>query len=349
MLCPKCGRENSDKNKFCNGCGKTLQVSFTPPTQQFTPPPIDSSQLKVPQPRMIQHEPRPSLNLLVVGLAIVAAVIGLVWAASWFFNKNSEITLSNTANISVAQSTLNSSVTQSTPNLTESKSSSPRSYEGMAFVPAGEFMMGRDNGSLEEEKPAHKVAVNPFFMDIYEVTNEQYVESIKLTRRQPPLEWRSGGYPNSQAKYPVVGVNWEDANAFCKSAGKRLPTEEEWEFAARGPGNFLYPWGNDWKQDQANIGSQAFAEVGKFKGASPFGIYDLIGNAGEWTASDFKAYPNGVLSDYFVGKENLKTIRGGSFETMSDFATTTYRIGWRATGAETYNRTGFRCVQHLQK
>ena len=87
-------------------------------------------------------------------------------------------------------------------------------------------------------------------------------------------------------------------------------------------------------------------EVGKFEGVSPFGIYDLVGNAWEWTASDFTAYPNGKLPDAFTGKSNLKTIRGGSFEATKDFATTTYRIGWAATGAVNYDRTGFRCVKN---
>jgi formylglycine-generating enzyme required for sulfatase activity len=89
--------------------------------------------------------------------------------------------------------------------------------------------------------------------------------------------------------------------------------------------------------------------VGTSKGVSPFGIYDMIGNAGEWTASDFKAYPNGKLTDVYAGKTNLKTIRGGSFGGNRNFATTAYRIGWRATGAETYNITGFRCVKDIDK
>jgi serine/threonine-protein kinase len=221
---------------------------------------------------------------------------------------------------------------------------------GMVFVSGGEFMMGRDDGKSEAEKPAHKVTVQPFFMDIYETTNEQYAQFVKATNRNPPTEWKNGVYLNGQSKFPVVGVNWEDAKAFCKNAEKRLPTEEEWEFAARGTNNFLYPWGNDWKKGSANADgtSQTFTEVGRFNGKSPFGIYDMVGNAWEWTGSEFKAYPNGKLPEVFAGKANLKTIRGGSFEAPKDFATTTYRLGWAAVGAENYNRTGFRCVKDVE-
>jgi serine/threonine protein kinase len=239
---------------------------------------------------------------------------------------------------------------QKSGQTTEQKSENkPAPPEGMVFVPGGEFTMGRDDGKLEDEKPAHKVSVNQFFMDVYEVSNEQYAEFITATKRKPPSEWKNGNYPNGQSRFPVVGVNWQDASDFCKNAGKRLPTEEEWEFAARGANNFLYPWGNDWKPSQANIGTQTFAEVGKFKGASPFGIYDMIGNAGEWTASDFKAYPNGKLSNVYAGKTNLKTIRGGSFEMLKDFASATYRIGLQPIDARMYDRTGFRCVQDIEK
>lgn len=261
------------------------------------------------------------------------AVLFIVWS-----KYNSVDANTNTAKNVATTKTPTSNSNSDTPAI-----KSPEAPKGMAYVPGGEFMMGRDDGKSEAEKPAHKVSVQPFFMDIYETTNEQYAEFVIATNP----EYR--GYPMGQARFPVVGVNWEDANAFCKNAGKRLPSEEEWEFAARGTNNLLYPWGNAWKQGNANVGGQTFVEVGKFKGASPFGIYDMVGNAGEWTASDFKAYPNGKLDDVFAGKSNLKTIRGGSFDTVKDYATATYRIGWQASGAENYNRTGFRCVQNIEK
>lgn len=190
-------------------------------------------------------------------------------------------------------------------------------------------------------------------MDVYETTNEQYAEFVKAAGRKPPRNWKGGNYPDGQAKFPVAGVNWEDAAAYAGWAGKRLPTEEEWEFAARGTNGFLYPWGNDWNQDNANANgaSETFAEVGKFKGVSPFGLYDMVGNAAEWTADDFKAYPNGKAIDASGGgrrRTKLKTIRGGSYYTPKEYATTTYRIDWAATGAENYDHTGFRCAKDLR-
>ena len=250
----------------------------------------------------------------------------------------------------IANSANSANTNSANPLLNPPTNNKPTVPTGMAYVSGGDFMMGRDDGKSEAEKPAHKVSVNPFFMDIYEVTNAQYAEFIKATNYKPPSEWKNGIYPDGQAKFPVVSVNWDNANAYAKWANKRLPTEEEWEFAARGTGNFLYPWGNDWKSGNANAdgASKGLVEVGKFKGASPFGIYDMVGNAFEWTSSDFTACPNGKLPDVFTGKSNLKTIRGGSFEATKDFATSTYRIGWTATGAENYNRTGFRCLKDVE-
>jgi formylglycine-generating enzyme required for sulfatase activity len=224
----------------------------------------------------------------------------------------------------------------------------PPAQEGMVYVEGGEFRMGRDDGDLPDEKPSHPAAVGPFFIDIYEVTNEQYAEFVKATRHSVPLYWKNGTFAKNEAKFPVVGVTWNDAGDYADWAGKRLPTEEEWEFAARGgQDSFLYPWGNEWVPDMANVAgaSRSFAEVGKFRGRPRFEVYDMVGNAGEWTASDFKAYPNGRISGLYEGKKNLKVIRGGSFINSRVYATTTYRIGWAPTGEVDYSGTGFRCAK----
>ena len=127
-------------------------------------------------------------------------------------------------------------------------------------------------------------------------------------------------YPPGSAKHPVTGVTWDDAEAYARSVGKRLPLEEEWEFAARGPSGLLYPWGNTWRAGCANAGNKGkgLAPVGSYDCDSPFGVQDLIGNAWEWTASDWRPYPGGSLSKPTIGGE--KVIRGGSWESTSEYA-----------------------------
>ncbi len=227
----------------------------------------------------------------------------------------------------------------------------PTAPLGMVYVPGGTFRMGNAYSKNEAEIPDHSVTVNPFFIDKYEVTNQQYAQFVKATAHKPPVGWRKEGYKKGTDNHPVTGVNWEDAKAYAAWIGKRLPTEEEWEFAARGDSNYLYPWGNEWIKGKANADgeSKMLMKIGELNGASKFGVYDMVGNVWEWTASDFKAYPNGTLPKAFAGKSNLKTIRGGSFQSTKEFATTTYRIGWAATGAENYDATGFRCVKDVSK
>jgi serine/threonine protein kinase len=234
-----------------------------------------------------------------------------------------------------------------TNQTTGSKPSEPATPAGMVSVPAGEFMMGR-NGGDAAEGPAHQVTVKSLFIDTYEATNEDYAKFVQATGYNAPTTWRSGNYPAGAGRKPVTGVTWDDANSYCKWAGKRLPTEEEWEFAARGTDNRLYPWGNSWQQGSANANnaSQGLVDVGSFKAASPVGVFDMVGNAWEWTASDFKAYPGGHLPANLPAGE-LKVIRGGSYESPKDYATTTYRTGWPARGARTYDQTGFRCVKDI--
>jgi formylglycine-generating enzyme required for sulfatase activity len=216
----------------------------------------------------------------------------------------------------------------------------------MAYVPGGEFIMGADDGD-EYERPAHKVAVKPFYIDMYEVTCEEYEKFIKATGYSPPSKWNNGRYPKGAAHQPVTGVDWDDAVAYAKWAGKRLPTEEEWEFAARSKDGRRYPWGNEWKPMAANADADSrghVVDVGAYpSGKSPFGAFDMVGNAWEWTASNLTAYPGGQIRERPNG--DLKIIRGGSYQSKRKSATTTYRWGYAARNADDYNNTGIRCVK----
>jgi serine/threonine-protein kinase len=218
----------------------------------------------------------------------------------------------------------------------------------MVYVPGGEFRMGNDDGD-DYEKPAHTVSVNPFFIDVTEVTcgdYEQVFNEEELTVRRGR---RAGLCPQGAGFRPVTGVEWGDADAFCRGRGKRLPTEAEWEFAARGTDGRLYPWGNEWRAQAANADG-AFdhvLDVGTEAGRSPFGAFDMVGNVWEWTASELTAYTGGrVPPPPFPA--DWRVIRGGSFDTKRNQATTTYRRGYPARGARDYSKIGFRCVSASQ-
>ncbi len=219
----------------------------------------------------------------------------------------------------------------------------PKPPQGMAFVRGGTFMMGSNEGD-QDSKPPHSVTVKPFFIDIYEVTCEDYKKFVDAKRYPAPKAWINGSYPSGAARHPVTGVSWEDADAYARWVGKRLPTEEEWEVAARGQDGLRYPWGNSWKPGCANADEegkarQGMADVGTHNCGSPSGAMDMIGNAWEWTASDWVPYPGGHLQYPTSGGE--KVIRGGSWESPRNIATSSFRSG--VTGAG--NETGFRCAK----
>jgi formylglycine-generating enzyme required for sulfatase activity len=216
--------------------------------------------------------------------------------------------------------------------------------KGMVYVRGGEFIMGNAGGDIFE-RPPHRVLVKPFFIDLYEVTCADYARFIEQTGHAPPPDWRDGQYPQGSARRPVAGISWDDAFAYAKWANKRLPTEEEWEFAARGTDGRLYPWGKEWQAGMANAGNARVgpADVGAFKGVSPFGIYDMAGNVWEWTADDLRPYPGGQLP--VVSQGILKVIRGGSWQESLGQATVTYRGYLLARGSKDYSATGLRCAQ----
>lgn len=237
--------------------------------------------------------------------------------------------------------------------------------EGMLLINGGEFKMGRDDGT-DLDQPSHPMTVKPFYLDATEVTNAAYKKFIDETKHAVPPLWKSGTFPEGQENYPVTDVTWDDATAYAKWAGKRLPTEEEWEFAARGTDGRLYPWGETYKPGAANLNDDTAAvpnevksqPVGSYsEGKSPFGVFDLTGNAFEWTASALKAYPGGKLPPQSETYQNLKVVRGGSWRSEPKQASATYRFGWPATRKDwpegsppnniDYTAIGFRCAQDV--
>lgn len=218
--------------------------------------------------------------------------------------------------------------------------------KGMAYVPGGEFIMGSANGD-GFERPPHSVSVEPFYIDLYEVTCADYAQFVEQMGHAPPPGWVGGQFPQGADRRPVTGITWDDAVAYAKWAGKRLPTEEEWEFAARGTDGRVYPWGGEWRAGVANAGDagRQLADVGSFTGVSPYGVYDMAGNAWEWTAGELHPYPGGQLPP--VPRGELKVVRGGSWQEEPGQSTATYRGYLLARGGKDYSATGFRCAQGI--
>jgi len=216
---------------------------------------------------------------------------------------------------------------------------------GMVAVVGGDYLMGSNVGD-PDSRPAHLVTVKPFYLDAHEVTCEAYKRFVDKDRSAMPANWTNGTYPPGTGNQPVTGITWEQATAYARSIGKRLPTEQEWEFAARGPAGLPYPWGTTWKRGCANAADEGRARngltnVGSYNCESPFGVQDLIGNAWEWTASDWSPYPGGRLANPSSGGE--KVIRGGSWESAPNYASATYRSGYKGVG----DKTGFRCAMDM--
>jgi serine/threonine-protein kinase len=220
----------------------------------------------------------------------------------------------------------------------------------MVAVAGGAVQIGSDASDADEySKPAHTVSLKAFYIDKTEVTNAQYKEFLDKTGHPAPTDWQGGTYPAGADQLPVVNVTWNDAAAYAKWAGKRLPTEAEWEAAARGTDGRVFPWGNNWNPSAVNADQKSGAPkpVGSFSaGASPCGAEDMIGNVWEWTATDYEPYPNSSATwpKDDTGKERrpIKIIRGGAYNSGSKV-----NVTWRGFQEpdKIGPRLGFRCVK----
>ncbi|MBL8206270.1 MAG: SUMF1/EgtB/PvdO family nonheme iron enzyme [Blastocatellia bacterium] len=217
----------------------------------------------------------------------------------------------------------------------------PETPEGMVYIPGGTFRMGVDEGD-SYESPAHEVTIPAFFMDRTEVTNAQYADFVKATNHAPPPEWKDGQAPPATDKLPVVNVSWQDAIDYATWAGKRLPTEAEWEYAAKANDNRRYPWGPNWDATKANTGESNLnhpIEADSYtKAANPLGLLNMAGNVWEWVAGEVTSYKDANLI-----LAPGKVIRGGAFYAPKERATTTYR-GFAPPDKQAAG-IGFRCVK----
>ena len=264
----------------------------------------------------------------------------------------------------------------------------------MVYVSHGSFMMGIDKepkklsktpsslyekrmnnpmskDAFHDEGPAHEVTLDAYLIDKYETSKKLFGEFIKTTGHPAPAYWDDPRL--NKPEQPVVGVNWEDAKAFCTWAGKRLPTEAEWEKAARGPKGYRYPWGNDFDSAKANFGGAIGSDRGATapidampEGASPYGVFNMSGNVFEWVqdwydpnyyrklAGSSQLNPTGPEKPIWLGGTGTyvdrltvgekRVIRGGSWVAAQASLTTTHRF-WNHPLNNSYGvGLGFRCA-----
>jgi formylglycine-generating enzyme required for sulfatase activity len=287
----------------------------------------ETGEAATPKPAPKQKGGNMKWVLLLGGLFafFVLVIVGLV--AAWFLYFDTSNTVKSTANKPVETAPTPAptvAVTNTLPTAINYKSD-------MVLVAAGEFTMGSETGG-DESKPAHKVTVPAFYIDKTEVTNKQYKEFCSDTGAKPPTDpfWEKGYFEN-RPNAPVLGVSFDDAKAFAAWAGKRLPTEQEWEKAASwdaaANAKLEFPWGAAFEKGKAAFGLNTPKDVGSYpSGASPSGALDLAGNVAEWVDAFFRPYPGNTTENANFGELN-RVVRGGHFSSKTnDLLKTTKRI-----------------------
>ena len=245
----------------------------------------------------------------------------------------------------------------------------------MVRIPAGWFLMGSDKkvdrSAYQPEFPQRKVYLDAYDIDKYEVTTVQYLKFVLATDRPPLLDWQydGGNFQESMASHPVMHVSWHDADAYCKWAGKRLPTSAEWEKAARGEDGRIYPWGNQPAGlSRANFGRTGLSgpvrdrperlllyppiiSVDKYENAvSHYGVYQMSGNVAEWTAdwydpNYYKTAPDRNPKGPERGTQ--KAFRGGGWVDSTPSVRPAQRNG--ADPTMKMNWLGFRCARDMRE
>ncbi len=291
--------------------------------------------------------PRKSFALTIIlgvaGLFVIVLIAGTValYSTNWFGDKTTE----------------QGEISQPTPDgPTASPTPPPLLKPEMVRIEGGTFQMGLVNVPTKTsydlgQTPSRAVKVKSFWMDKTEVTNAEYADFVAVAKYTAPSYWSDGKPPADQQQWPVTNVSVADAKAFSEWRSKRdnqkyrLPTEAEWEYAARnGSQNTLYPWGNEWLDGRANVDANSLKPVGTYpQGASQSGVMDLIGNAWEWTSSTAAAYPGNTLLVIAPGQV---IIRGGAFVEPSrgPQAITATRRSW-VSPSDKQAAIGFRLVR----
>jgi len=223
----------------------------------------------------------------------------------------------------------------------------------MVLIPAGEFTMGSDKGD-DDEEPIHRLFLDSFYMDKFEVTNGRFAKFVEAIQSEPPWGFADQETPVVHADQPVRWVNWMDAWGYCLWAGKRLPTEAEWEKAARGTDGRIYPWGNEPPTPLHAVfglkeGAETVSPIGnRTQGRSPYGAHDLAGNLYEWVADwydDAFYTTNPTVNPRGPLQGTTKVQRGGSYINTPYRLRSSFRT--KADPTEHEPNVGFRCAQDV--
>ncbi len=273
-------------------------------------------------------------------LAALAAIV-VLGAAGWWLTRPAPETHEDVF-VAVTPAPISSATATPMPAATPAPAAA---FEEMVYVAEGSVLLNADG---TDKCQIVAVTLKPFYLDKTEVTNEQYALFLAANNAAPPPSWKGGLFAAGAEKLPVTDVSWEDATAYAAWAGKRLPTEAEWEYAARGGKDWSYPWGPEWRADWANVAGKQLQPVGSFAQASgAFGAFDLIGNAAEWTASDYNACAKDEAGSAGSNAAN-KVVRGGSYESKAATAAWRQSLPAKRQGNANFKTVGFRCARDVQ-
>lgn len=359
LKCPKCGAVNPDIARFCWNDGEKLATTGINPFR-FR----DGSTAMTIAELAIQIEYNRSDSLAHLYQGDFSAWLSSIGRGDLAMIARQFVATESDPNLGLERF-LASLSEDNHPASSEQKQEFINPIDGavMILIPAGEFLMGSaGNEGYHNEKPQRKVYLDSYYIDKFEVTNVQYREFMRATGHKSPRDWSD--YDTSRLNHPVVGVSWYDAVAYAEWAGKRLPTEAEWEKAARGIDGRKYPWGNippdsggryraNYKVGKygAADGYSTTSPVDSFPlGASSYGVMDMAGNVWEWCADwydsgYYRKAPTKNPPGPSSGKHRV--LRGGAWLNDDTSYLRCAVRGWHAPTL-TFNYVGFRCVKDLK-
>lgn len=309
-----------------------------PPPPEVTPP--------VEPPRPPRPPPWPKLLPWFIGVAVLAGV----FVAFWVFQKPEPI-----RRVEPPLTPPTAPITAPTPpKIPAGERPKPTPPTDMVVIPAGEFWLGCnekvDSKCLGNERPGGNVYLHAFFIDTHEVTVADYRKCMEAGKCSSDgltydkvCNWDKPG----REQHPINCIVWNQARTYCAWIGKRLPTEDEWEKAARGTDGRIYPWGNQWDSSRANVSrsrKDGTVSVGSYpSGISPYGVYDMVGNVWEWTSTLIKPYPYKADDREDPKARGERVLRGGSWGSNAMWA----KASSRSRHVQ-YSRVfsyGFRCAK----